>query len=263
MYRTILILTMLLIANVQYGQEKLTTNEAVQIALANNYGIQLAKNSSEIARNNTSKYNTGELPTVRLNAGSAYGMNGAEINYHNESVPGVSTWVGNGVDYNTSVSGSYVIYDFEGRKLNKQKLHEQLTLTELQERRSVELNVLATLISYYNIAQVQDNLEAQNEVLEISRERKERVVLQQKYGKNNRLAVLNADVDINRDSIDYLNLRQRLDNEKRSFNLLLGRPAETAFDIDNQVVFSGELSMETLLNEALGNNIELLLIDPM
>jgi outer membrane protein len=256
-YSTLLILFLTMALK---AQNVLSPEEAIAISLQNNFNIQLAQNAKVIARNNTSFFNTGELPSVRLNSGVNYGVNGSEISYNDANIPASSTWVTNGLDYNAGISVDYLIYDFGGRKLNKEKLQELLSSAELEERRVVELNLLATLASYYNIAQIQENLYAQEEVLEISRDRKERASYQFEFGKNNRLAVLNAAVDINRDSIDYLNLLQQLDNEKRDLNLLLGREIDTPFEIDTSLEFQDLLSYDNLLADALNKNIDLLLL---
>jgi outer membrane protein len=256
----IFFIIIILLIHFQLDAQTLRSEEAVEITLANNYGILLAKNATEIATNNTSKFNTGELPTFRLNSGTNYGLSGAEISYNSETIPNASTWVTQGVDFNAGVSANYLIYDFNGRKLYKEKLKEALNLAKLEERRSIEYSISGTLISYYNIAQIKENLMAQEQVLDISKERKERAIYQYKYGKNNKLAVLNAEVDINRDSIDYLNLKQQFSNEKRNLNLLLGRSVDTPFEIDTSLSFKKDLSLEQLLTEAFTKNIDLMLV---
>ena len=47
-----------------FSQEILTKEEALAIALENNFGIKIANNNLEVAENNTSIYNRGALPTV-------------------------------------------------------------------------------------------------------------------------------------------------------------------------------------------------------
>ena len=241
------------------AQEILLPQQAVQIGLENNYGIRLARNATSVAENNTSRFNTGELPSFRVNSGINYGLSGSEIRYHDANIPAGSSWVVNGIDYNAGISMNYLVYDFGGRELNKQRLGELLSISKLEERKSIEGNLLAILSAYYNIALLQENLYAQAEVLDISRDRKERAEYQLQYGKSNRLVVLNAAVDINRDSIDLLNLQQQLANEKRDLNLLLGRAVGTPFEIDTSMRFAGNLTLESLMADALEKNVDLLL----
>src|SRR5690348_6353700 len=50
--------------NEAFAQETLTLQDAVKIALANNYDIKLTANDLEIAKNNVSLANAGMIPSV-------------------------------------------------------------------------------------------------------------------------------------------------------------------------------------------------------
>ena len=70
-YKNILsIVVILLNVTIGLSQELLTKDEAIRLALENNYGIKIAKNNVEIAKNNASIYNSGFLPNVSANAGA-------------------------------------------------------------------------------------------------------------------------------------------------------------------------------------------------
>ena len=58
-----LFLILLLAGNLQ-AQEKLSLEQAVQLALENNFDIKLNKNDVEQAKNNVSRANAGMLPVV-------------------------------------------------------------------------------------------------------------------------------------------------------------------------------------------------------
>ena len=61
-----LFLILLLAGNLQ-AQEKLSLEQAVQLALENNFDIKLNKNDVEQAKNNVSRANAGMLPIVTGN----------------------------------------------------------------------------------------------------------------------------------------------------------------------------------------------------
>ncbi|MFT6064982.1 MAG: hypothetical protein ACJAQX_000844, partial [Polaribacter sp.] len=54
-----IVLVVLLVALQGFSQGVLTKNEALQIALENNFGIKIANNNLEVAKNNTSIFNRG------------------------------------------------------------------------------------------------------------------------------------------------------------------------------------------------------------
>ena len=61
------------------AQRLLTKKEAIAITLENNYGIKVASNDIEIAKNNSSIFNSGYLPSISANGGGNYSLNDQEI----------------------------------------------------------------------------------------------------------------------------------------------------------------------------------------
>ena len=60
------------------AQDVLTLESAIEIGLANNYGIDIAKNSLKIADNNATPGNAGMLPKIDVNAGYAHQFSSAK-----------------------------------------------------------------------------------------------------------------------------------------------------------------------------------------
>ena len=57
----------------------LTPEEAVRLALENNYDIRLSRADADIAKLNNIKANAGMLPTVNFVAGDNIGVNGVQV----------------------------------------------------------------------------------------------------------------------------------------------------------------------------------------
>lgn len=243
-----------------YAQEQIvTTDDAVTLALENNYGIKLAYNDVEFAKNSSSILNSGYLPTVTGNAGATYNLDNTEAQFRDGS-----TAVLNGAEssrYNASVNLNYTIFDGLGRSYNYKQLKERYQLSELQARQTIENTILELFTVYYNVAQLTENTAAQQQTLNISKDRLERAQYQFDYGQSTKLGVLNAEVDINNDSISLINSKQQLINFKRDLNLVLGNVLETNFDVDTDINFAIALNKEDLLEKSKANNIALLQID--
>ena len=52
--------------------QKLTKQEAIRLALENNFGILIAANTVETAKNNKNVLNSGYLPSLTADAGATY-----------------------------------------------------------------------------------------------------------------------------------------------------------------------------------------------
>lgn len=235
------------------AQEVLTKMEAIEIALENNYGIKLANNNLEIAKNNSSIYNSRYLPTITANGGANYNLNDQVVigqDGNKNTVNGAETKT-----YNASVNLSYTLFDGLGRKYNYKQLKELYQLSELQARETIESTYLQLFNVYYQIARLSENTQNLQKTLEVSKQRLQRARYKFEYGQATKLEVLNAEVDLNNDSIVLLNANQSLINTKRDLNIILGGEQDTDFDVETKVNFISLLSFDDMLIMAKEKNV--------
>ncbi|HKK11495.1 MAG TPA: TolC family protein [Flavobacteriaceae bacterium] len=241
------------------GQDVLSSQEAVKLALVYNYGIKIAKNSVKIAENNANVLNSGFLPSVTGSAGATYNRDNTEAEFSD----GSSTTL-NGAEssrYNASVNLNYTLFDGLGRQYNYKKLKEEQQLSELEARETIENTMLQLFTVYYNVAQLSENTIALQQTLNISKERLTRAKYQFNYGQSTKLGVLNAQVDINNDSINVINANQQLKNAKRDLNVVLGNALQQQFEVDTLITFVLGLDKTELLEKMKANNVTLLQLE--
>lgn len=241
------------------AQNMLTTQEAVALALEYNYGIKIAKNNVEISDNNANILNADFLPRVTGNGGATYNLDNTDAEFSN----GNSTSL-NGAEssrYNASVNLNYTLFDGLGRQYNYKRLKEEQQLSELEARETIENTMLQLFTVYYNVAQLSENTSALQQTLNISKERLIRAEYQFNYGQSTKLGVLNAQVDINNDSINVINAYQRLINSKRDLNVVLGNSVPSTFEVDTLITFVLQLNKQDLLEKVKANNVTLLQLE--
>ena len=235
------------------AQDVLTKKDAIAIALENNYGVKIANNNVEVAKNNSSIYNTGYLPTVSTSAGANYNNSNQEIERQN----GESTKI-NGAEtksYNASINVNYTLFDGLNRKYNYKQLQETYNLSELEARETIENMYLQLFNNYFQIARLSENTSNLDETLKISKKRLERANHKYDYGQSTKLELLNAQVDVNNDSINLINSRQQFANSKRNLNIILGTQNGIAYNVETEVNFINLMSFEELSSKAKENNI--------
>lgn len=235
------------------AQDVLTKKDAIAIALENNYGVKIANNNVEVAKNNSSIYNTGYLPTVSTSAGANYNNSNQEIERQN----GVTTKI-NGAEtksYNASINVNYTLFDGLNRKYNYKQLQETYNLSELEARETIENMYLQLFNNYFQIARLSENTSNLDETLKISKKRLERANHKYDYGQSTKLELLNAQVDVNNDSINLINSRQQFANSKRNLNIILGTQNGIAYNVETEVNFINLMSFEELSSKAKENNI--------
>ena len=256
MKTTYLIIGFLFVNVSFYGQEILSKEKAVEITLENNYDIRVTKNNLETAKNNKSIYNSGYLPTVVGNAGATYSNNDSDNEFKNGTINSVTGAESKG--YNASVGLNYTIFNGFNRQNTFKRLKESYNLTELQARQVIENTLTTLFLAYYEVGRLTENETAQKETLAISKRRLQRAIYSFDYGQNTKLDVLNAEVDVNNDSITYINVKRQLANSKRDLNVVLGRSVNTPVIVNTNVTYTVDLNLTDVLAKSKTNNANLL-----
>ena len=239
------------------SQEILTKEEALKITLENNFGIQIANNNLDVAKNNASIFNSGFLPTASINSGASYQRNNQALTFTDRDTGNDREISGDGIisrNLNTNVGINYTLFDGLGRKYNYKQLKETYNLTELQVRETIENTHLQLFTTYFQIARLAKNAANLNEALAISKTRLKRAKYQYEYGQSTKLEYLNAQVDVNNDSIAYISAKQLVKNAKRGLNVILGIEKEINYTVETEVAYSTILNYDELETKTLENN---------
>ncbi|MDA9564055.1 TolC family protein [Flavobacteriales bacterium] len=256
--RTLLILSFATFLSITVrSQEVITLEKVVATSLQNNHGIIAAKNNIEIANNNATVGNAGLLPQVGANAGFNGGINNSKIEFAGNN-PDLEVDGATSRSTNASLNLNYTIFSgFSGRNTYK-KLKGLNTLTETQTQLAIENTLMQVINGYYLAAKFQEQLLIAENALVITKERLERVNNQFEFGTANKLAVLNAQVDLNTDSVNLINTQLNFNNSIRNLMFLMGDTNGETFVIDTIVSFSLEGALDELINKSLQNNASVL-----
>lgn len=258
----------ILIALIGFGvsaqEELLSKDNAVNLALENNFGIKVAKNEVEIAKNNKGILNSGYLPTLSNSTSASYDRDDSNIefpgalNEDGSPRPDTEIYKAEAQGYNSTMSANYTLFDGMGRFYNYKRLKEQYQLSELQARETIENTVLQLLSVYFDVARITENQNVLQKALEVSLQRIKRAEYAFEYGQNTKLDILNAQVDVTNDSINLLNTIQELANAKRDLNVVLSQDLNKKFEVDTLVNFIPKLKLEEYIGQANSNNVALL-----
>ncbi len=264
-FRFILIgLLILTTFSIEAQDQLLTKEEAIEQALEQNFGIQVARNLVDIADNNQSILNSGYLPFITGTAGANYNRDDSTIEFPGQLNEDGSPREDVEIDqaeaqrYNAGINVNYTLFDGMGRYYNYKRLKEEYQLTELQARETIENTMVQLLSVYFEVARLTENAFVQQQALDISKERIKRAEYAFEFGQNTRLDILNAEVDVTNDSITLLNTQRLLKNTKRDLNVVLNRDLTHEFEVDTTIRFLPELELDALVAEASENNVTIL-----
>lgn len=238
------------------AQEKLMLKDALEIALKNNYDIQLSSNQVKISKNNVSLANAGILPSLNANF-----SNNRTIQDSKQTLANGTQQEREGARNTNTVYGfslNWRIFDGMGMFASYERLQKLSKSDELSFRITVENTIANVINTYYDLVRQSQQISTLKTALEISQLRLSNSTNRFKIGKASKLEVLAAKVDLNTDTT---NLLRQLDAYKRvqiQLNELLGRDIQTSFSIDENIRIAENLNYSELKDLAETKNPALL-----
>jgi outer membrane protein TolC len=254
-----ILLILFLIAPNVTAQEELTISSAIKKTLENNLDIEVSENFKRIAKNNSSILNNNYLPNIQL---------GSEINTNIQSIEietpsGISGTLDDTQTDNSSavLSIDYNIIDASGRKYNYKKSKDLYSKSNLEVQEIIENTILQLFTVFFEVGRLSEEKEILKNSLDISKRRYERRLLEFEYGQTNNLEVLNAEVDVNSDSINLLNTSKKLFNARSDLNLIMNVDLESEFNINTNIDFLSQQELDNIFSYDINKNTRLLIVE--
>jgi outer membrane protein TolC len=237
-----------------YAQELMTPEQAVEIALKNNYSILISKSQADFARNNYTLGNAGFLPTLNLNAAGSTSDN----SFKQTLSSGVIT-ERNSVNSNSLTASalfSWTIFDGFRMFATYDRLQALNEMGELALKVQVENTVSSVLLSYYDVVRLKQEWRANENSLKLYQDRALIAENKFKLGLTAKVDYLQAKVDLN--ALQSTTIRQvaTIANSKATLNILLGRTSDVPFDVIDTIIVDPTVSFEEIRSAAeRGNNL--------
>jgi len=230
----------------------LTLEEALRIALENNYSIVVAKNEAAIATSNNTPGAAGMMPTVT-----------GTINQDNQVVDTKQKFLSGAENNKTGAKSSQLGVNvelgwtiFDGLKMFavRNRLSELQQAGELKLKNNIENTFSRVIKSYHDVMLYTMQLKASQETVKNSQSRYELAEDKYKAGKSPRTELLKAQVDLNSDLSSLLRIEQNLNNAKIGLNLLLARDLKTTFSVPDSIPVFGDYNIDEINQKAVAQN---------
>lgn len=234
------------------AQEELTLEEAIALALENNYDIRLVEKDVAIAENNVSIGNAGMLPSVSADVSSAAGIQNTTqtlLSGENRTVRGNRTRSG---AYGASLD--WTIFDGLQMFTRYEQLKELKVLGDANLKAAILATVSDVVSSYFDLVQQQQLIKATQTALDLSAFRYQTAENRYKIGRASKLEVLAASVDLNTDTTNLLRQRDQYKSTQIRLNELLARDVNTDFTVADTIIIGNDLQYEVLSQQALSLN---------
>lgn len=234
------------------AQEVLSLEDALKMALENNYDIKIATNNSKIDATNNSLARAGMLPTLNANLTNSNSI----LDTKQTQADGTVREVDGAKNMNLSYGVGLDWTIFDGLSMFARK--EQLNVLEQQGKAELQTAILNKIsdvyVTYFDLVQQQQVLASIDTAIVISNQRLNTAQNRFSIGKASKLEVLNAQVDLNSDLSLLLKQKEAYRITKIRMNELLIRPIQTDFIVNEEITFEQNLDFAELAATAEKQN---------
>ena len=237
------------------AQEMLKLEDAVKIALENNYEIKIAKNNLKIDETNSTAGNAGMLPNVNATLTN----NNSILNTSQTQADGTERTLDNARNLNLTYGIGLDWTIFDGMKMFARR--EQLKVLQKQGEAELKLAVITKIsdvyATYFDLVQQQQQIKALDTAIVISNQRLTTAQNRYSIGKAAKLEVLNAQVDLNTDVSSRLKQLDLYQNAKIRLNEILAREIAADFIVEDKMAIDESLNFTDLKTLAEKQNPQL------
>ena len=240
------------------AQNNLTLENVLAITLKENIDIKIKTNELNQVENYEKVGVLGVLPRIKINGSSSVNNGTSSLEFATDDFPSINDASSESTSINGNIEFSYNLFNGLGSIYTYQKLKKQSDLKSTELLIQIEQALIKTAKQYYDIAYLQEQNKIYSDLLDVSKERYERVKIQNEFGNASKLDLLSAEIDLNKDSINLINSNYDLKVAKNQLNQTLNRELTLDFNVDNKVEINSNLVYSDLNKEIQKNNNNIL-----
>lgn len=234
----------------------LSYQQAVAIALKNNFDILIAANQAEILNKENQLGNAGFFPTLDFNASGNAASNTTRQEFANGQTvnrPGVIS---------TNISaGAFLSYTvFDGWKMfaTKERLRLLAEQGELSFKLQIETVIENLTLAYYQIVRQEQLIRGIRSAMEVSEERIQLAEKKLQIGSGSKVEVLQGKLDLNAQKANLIQQQNLLREFRQNLVLLMQSDSKGPFSVDSNFVFDPLEAMDDIQSRVERNNRNLL-----
>lgn len=253
------IISFLIFAPIATQAQTLSLDEAIKIALENNYDVVVASQSKEVARLQDHIGNAGMLPTITVNGNASYGLNALRqtfssgLSTNNPSV--------NSRAYTAQAALNWVVFDGLRMFAIKKRLSLQEDIADLSLQDQMLKTISQVIVTYTTYAAETRRMYGLEKTAAYFDELAKLADSKLKIGTGNKQEALQARTDWNAQRSLILKQRAYLQQLRIQLNILLNRDGNIQFLPDSTISINRNLVLDESLNNAASANPSVIIAD--
>jgi outer membrane protein len=237
------------------AQQVLSLEQAVAIALQNNYDVQIATRNADAARTDDRFAIGAFLPQVTGTASFALDDTDQEFIFNNAT----QNRSGNAESDRTVASAQVVWTLFDGTRMfaTRARISETARQNELLLKEQMITTIAAVITNYVDIVRQEQTLRAIQEQMSVNEERVKLAERKLAVGTGAKPELLQARVDLNAQKTSVLQQEALIIQRKEQLNALLAMKLTVPFAVADSISINTALSREETVGRVASSNYAL------
>lgn len=253
----VLLITVIAVSKNAKAQDVLLFEEAVQLALENNYSIQIAGNNAVISENNYSLGNAGFFPLIFADVTKTRTIEDSETVFANGGIPNRSDKGAKSTSTSAGVMLDWTIFDGLQMFASYDRLQQLRDLGKDHLRLTIEQTLAEITNVYFNIVLQKKAVAVLENTVEVSQERIRIAETKKDLGSGSEYDLLQARADLNADSAALIRQKVQLNNARILLNELLAREVNEEFEVTDDIELQQQMEYVQLEQKMMADNISL------
>lgn len=234
-----------------FAQSLLSIDEALQLAMNQNYDVLISRNELNVAQSAVFYGNAGEQVATTLNLGENLQVTGLNQKFANGNEISKVGAVSNAL--NSQLAFAYPIFNNYRVRTTKGRIQEQVQLADSRAIAQIQNTCAQVMVRYYDICRQGKLLQSLQKSLAVSEKRLELIKVRQQVGMANSADLYLTELDLNARKQELQQQDLGLRQNKADLNTLLNRDEKIDFSVSDTIAISYTLQYEQLLGDAQKN----------
>lgn len=244
-----------LISQIALGQEEVSLEQVISLALEQNYDIKISKAESESVNTDKDFAWGAFLPQLNATGATVWNNNNQELRFQDAS----RNNSGKAESNNTTASVQLNWMLFDGTRMFATR--ERIAVIAEQGELIVKdqmVNTIASIITgYYDIVRQKQQLKAIQEQMSVSEERVKLAERKLQVGTGIKPELLQARVDFNAQRTQVIQQQSTIVQLKEQLNALVGLQLPAVYDVADTIIINLHLQPETITENVENTNFGL------
>ncbi|MDP4266644.1 MAG: TolC family protein [Bacteroidota bacterium] len=224
----------------------MTLKNAIDIALKNNFDIQIARKNTDINRLNNSYGIAGGLPSINGTAGD--NSSSSNIDQQLSSGSEIISKNAAGNTLTAGVTGGIVLFNGFKVVATKERLNNLQKQSELQLNLQIQNTMASVMVKYYDIIRQNIYLKILRSSLDVSKQKLDIVTERKNVGMANDADYLQAKIDANIAEQNVKVQELTIEQDKTDFLQLISAKDYNPIEINDSIIVDNNIKLDTIIN---------------